>query len=365
MRTQHLCFVAALLAGLAVTTVSEANEIYGLKPGNVDLLSAGPLAFGPDGILFVADPQAATIYAIDTGDKKGDPSKANHNIDALNQKVSELLGGNARINDIKANPESGNLFLAAVARGQGPAIVKIEQGGQLSRLSLEGIPHSKVELPDAPGDEEIQVGRRARNLRTSSITDMAWTEGELLVAGAVGSTSPAAVRSILFPFQKADRGTNIEIFHAAHGRSEDYAIAQTVVPLVIGGEPSLLAGFVCTPLVKFPINAIKESEKVTGTTVAELGNRNRPLDMIVYEKDGQTWLLSANSARGVMKISTENIEQQVVTEPVRGGGTSGQSYETIEGLDGVVQLDKLNATHAVVLIQPEEGVQNLQTIPLP
>ncbi len=41
-----------------------------------------------------------------------------------------------------------------------------------------------------------------------------------------------------------------------------------------------------------------------GTTIAELGNRNRPTDMIVYSKDGKDYLLIANTSRGVMKVPT-------------------------------------------------------------
>jgi hypothetical protein len=37
---------------------------------------------------------------------------------------------------------------------------------------------------------------------------------------------------------------------------------------------------------------------------------NRPLDIVAYEKEGKSYLLIANSARGVMKVSTENIEKQ-------------------------------------------------------
>jgi hypothetical protein len=36
-----------------------------------------------------------------------------------------------------------------------------------------------------------------------------------------------------------------------------------------------------------------------GTTIAELGNRNRPTDMIVYRKGGKDYLLIANTSRGV------------------------------------------------------------------
>jgi hypothetical protein len=54
----------------------------------------------------------------------------------------------------------------------------------------------------------------------------------------------------------------------------------------------------------FPLASLKPGAKVTGTTIAELGNRNRPLDMIVYQKGGQDYLLMANNSRGVMKIPT-------------------------------------------------------------
>ena len=37
--------------------------------GTPDLKSAGPLAFGPEGILFVGDPQGAAVFALDTGDR--------------------------------------------------------------------------------------------------------------------------------------------------------------------------------------------------------------------------------------------------------------------------------------------------------
>ncbi len=57
-------------------------------------------------------------------------------------------------------------------------------------------------------------------------------------------------------------------------------------------QPHVLAAYTCTPLVKFPLSDLKPGEKVKGTTIAELGNRNRPLDMIVYQKDGKDYVLS-------------------------------------------------------------------------
>ena len=151
-----------------------------------------------------------------------------------------------------------------------------------------------------------------------------------------------------------------------NGRDEDYAPIQAFVPFNIDGEPSLLAGYTCTPLVKIPVQKIGESSKVRGTTVAELGNRNRPLDMIVYSQQGKDYLLMANSDRGVMKISTQDLEKnEGLTEKVSGGGTAGQPYETISSLSGVVQLDKASDTTAIVMIQKDDQTLALKTIDLP
>jgi hypothetical protein len=111
---------------------------------------------------------------------------------------------------------------------------------------------------------------------------------------------------------------------------------------------------------------LEPGKKVRGTTLAELGNRNRPLDMIVYKKDGKDYLLMTNSARGVMKINTQEIGRaNGITEPVRGGGTSGQGFDTVKELTGVVQLDKLNDSQAVIVTQAESGALALRTIDLP
>ena len=135
--------------------------------------------------------------------------------------------------------------------------------------------------------------------------------------------------------------------------------------MMIDGEPSLLGAYVCTPLVRIPVKDIEAAgEKVKATTVAELGNMNRPLDMIAYEKDGMSYLLLSNSARGVMKISTAGLkENKGLTEPVRGGGIAGQTFVDVNSMTGVIQMDKLNDHSALILAQADNGPQNLKTAP--
>jgi hypothetical protein len=353
------------LTGLLLATQATANDHWGLKPGTIDLKSAGALTFGPDGVLFVGDAIAGAVYAIQTNDARHSDSQADVNIEGLQSRLAKTLGvseSEVKVNDLAVNPVSQNIYLSvSVGKPAQAALVRIDAAGKLSKVSLN-VPHSRAVLTDAP---ESKAGRRG-NPRHDAITDLAYREGKVLVAGLAKGQSPSTVREFAFPFGDGATATNIEIYHAAHGRVEDHAAVRTFVPLIIDGEPSLLAGFTCTPLVRFPIKALEPGAKVRGTTVAELGNHNRPLDMVVYEKEGQSYVLMANSARGVMKVSMANVQDNPgLTEPVKGGGTAGQPYETISELQGVEQLDLLNETHAVILAKTKTGGLDLSTVALP
>jgi hypothetical protein len=163
-----------------------------------------------------------------------------------------------------------------------------------------------------------------------------------------------------------DSGAGVEIYHGAHGKYETLSPVRTFVPYAIKGEAHLLAAYTCTPLVKFKVADLKSGSKAKGTTIAELGNRNTPLDIIVYQKDGKDYLLIANTARGVMKVTTDTVASEpAITEPVKGGGSKGLKYETIATLKDVQQLDRINDRNAVVLLVPEGGNASIKTIPLP
>ena len=374
MNVRAIVFSSAVLAVFFASAPWSAAADWGMKEGSPGIKSAGAIAFGPDGILFVGDSKSAAIFAIATGDTKIDQGNKRIQLPGLNKQVATLLGttpDQVSINDLATNPLNGHVYLS-ITKGKGaeatPAIVRVGEGAKLTEVSLSKIPYQKVTLPDAPEDKEI-TGRNGRtsNPRDDAITDLAYAEGKVFASGLAAGTSPSSVHQIPFPFAEGLTGTSVEIFHGAHGRVENYAAIRTFVPMTINGEPSLLAGFVCTPLVRFPINNLKSAEKTRGTTVAELGNCNKPLDMIAYKKDGKDFLLLSNSARGVMKISTENIARpDGITDPVKDGATAGQPYETIKELEGTVQLDRLDDDHIVVIVQAEGGAgQDLKTVALP
>lgn len=370
MKTTSL-LAASLGLALLASAASAANWTSGMTEGKVTLKSAAPITFGPDGILFIADAKSAAIVAIATGDTKGEAAKA-VKVDGINAKVAALLGTAAdqiTLDDLAVNPASQTAYLA-VTRGRGasatPVLVRVKGDGNLEVVSLDKVKHTRAELPDAPVEGVQGEGKKQSNPRQESITDLAFFEDRLLVAGLSNEEFSSSLRAIPFPFQKVANGTSVEIYHGAHGKFETRSPIRTFVPFKVGNEPQLLAAYTCTPLVQFPLSDIKPAAKIKGKTIAELGNRNRPLDMIVYQKGGKDWLLLANNSRGVMKITTENIANaESITSPVGGGGIQGTKYETIEAWKGVEQLDKLNNTHALVLRKGEAGALNLESLPLP
>ena len=196
-----------------------------------------------------------------------------------------------------------------------------------------------------------------------AITDLAYVDGKVIVAGLSNEEFASTLRSIPFPFQSADAGTSVEIFHGAHGRWETNSPVRTFVPYEIKTEAHILAAYTCTPLVKFPLSQLKPGTKVVGTTIAELGNRNRPLDMVVYSKGGQDYILMNNSSRGVMKMATNKIDTYgAITAQT---DVTGLPYETIEELQGVRQLDAYSDTNALILVQDDGGAMALKTVALP
>ncbi len=375
LKSHHL--LSGLLAlGLFAPAAHAANWTAGMNEGKPALKSMGQLAFGPEGILFVADTKAAAIVAIATGDNKPAAGAKPLKVEGINAKIAGLLGTSADqvlIDDLAVNPISHNAYLA-VSRGRGPdavpVLVRVKADGQLEAVALDKVKFSRAELPDAPVEGVVGQGqgkgKGQSNPRQESITDIAFFEDRVLIAGLSNEEFASTFRAIPFPFKTVAHGTSVEIYHGSHGRFETRSPVRTFVAFKVGNEPSLLAAYTCTPLVQIPIKDLAPGAKLKGKTVAELGNRNRPIDMIVYPKGGKDYLLLANSSRGVMKISTDHIEAaENIAAPVRGDGRQGQSYETIEGWTGVDQLDRLDNEHALVLRRGDGGSLNLESLALP
>jgi len=371
-----LCVAAAFAVGVNAAR-KPASPLADLPMGKVDIKSAGALAFGPEGILFVGDSVGGSVVAIDTADRKAATAGVKVNVQGIDEKIAALVGvtpDQILINDMKVNPISKNVYLSA-SRGRGPdampLILRIDGAGKITSLSLDNAKHSSVSLVDAPASDTTA----RQNPRMQTITNMNYVNGNLVVAGLSNEEWSSALRSIPFPFKDASKGATLQIWHSSHGRFETQAPVRTFVPYTISGQPYILAAYTCTPLVKIPVSQLRPGAQVKGLEIADLGAGNQPLDMVPYKKDGHDYILIANTARGVMKLKADNLESYPAIESPTKTDVAGVPYDTMSDLQNVQHLAQLDDSDAVIITGkttgqpwapgPPAGPINLQTIALP
>jgi len=343
----------------------------------------GKLAFGPDGVLFVADGQEVSITALQLGKQMSAGVAGTKDVLAIDQKIAALLGIDAKnllITDAVVNPKTRNTFIS-VMRGQGagatPVLVRVDGAGKIDVISFDSVKYARIGVPNPPpaetplvlGERKIPVNNYPDKvdpkglMGVQTITHMAFIDGKLYVSGLSNEEFASKMRVLSYPFTTADSGTSVEIYHGSHGQMETFSPVFTFVPYTIDGVPSIVASYLCTPLVKFPVSALKPGSKVQGTTIAEFGNRNRPIDMIVYKKDGKDYILMSNNVRGVMKVPTSPFgKASAISSKIPDVG--GVPFETIASMKGVQQLDLLDSSHALLLVQSGSGL-DLQSVALP
>lgn len=374
------CAALALAAMVfaAADTPSPVSLTAGLTAGKVQLKSAGALAFGPEGVLFVGDSAGGSVVEIDTNDHARAAAATGVDVEGIDAKIAAMAGASPSdisINDVKVNPISKNIYLA-VSRGRGPdampMIVRVDSTGAVTNVALDNVKHASVSLSDAP---EAKPGAR-QDPRTMTITDMSYVGGNLMVAGLSNEEWSSALRSIPVPFKSAEEGATLQIWHSSHGRYETESPVRTFVPYMIGGQSYVLAAYTCTPLVKIPVSSLKPGEKVKGVTIADLGAGNQPLDMVPYRKDGHDYILIANSSRGLVKLKADGLSSYAaIDSPTKVDGPAGVPYDKLD-LKNVRQLAAYDDANAVVLIGqpgagpafnpgPPVGPLTLKTIALP
>jgi hypothetical protein len=355
----------------------------GLTTGTPDLQSAGPLLFHPDGILFVADVSAAAVLAVDVADA-GDPDGARPvDVEHLGAKTASLLGvdpEDAVVRGMAVHPSSGAVYLS-VARGRGaeaaPALVRISAGGELSLVELEGVPYARTTLDDAPApdDERLDIWTdgTAENsqpyeiagitlqlarvpLGRSTITDLAWVDGALLVAGTSNEEFTSRLRRVAFPFDGTAQGTSVEIYHVDHGQYETASPIRALIPF--DGGRSVLATYTCTPVVHFSVADLVLGGLVRGRTVAELGPMNQPLGLVSYDHDGQEFLLVSGTRHPLLKIPAAAVaDQEPLTEKLKPVGIPREALDH-SGVTWMANLDRSR----VVVIQQDGDDTHLRTL---
>jgi hypothetical protein len=286
------------------------------------LKSAGALTFGPNNVLFVGDITGAKIHAFALRDQDLTPqtdliSGNFHNFEGrdhvlgLDQKLAALFGTTIDkivINDMTVHQPTEQIFIS-VERGRGPgpvpAIVKVNHG-QLEVVELDNIPHSQVSIPNEPDSKDMLEFEPQQRY---AITDVQYHNGEVFVSGITNQRFASTLHRIPYPFNSSMATCTVEIWHPVHGEFETRAPIIRHLIRELSGEPYLFGVYGCTPLVRFPLSALKDGAHVRGDVIGELGYGANPMDMLTFTSpaDSKDYLLVTIDTRSASQIAVSDL----------------------------------------------------------
>ncbi len=359
-RVTHMFSLLAVCLPLLVSAHS-LKENFVL--GDPEIQSINALAFGPDHTLFIGDSDQAAIIAIDLAAQASMSDAKEIQLERVDALLADLLGttpDQVMVNDMAVDPASQQVYLAVQVADGTPLLMRLE-GETFVPVSLESVPYTKASLNEPVAADATD--RRGRSLRKWAVSDMRYHDGKVLVSGLSNREFGSTFYAIDYPFEENQQAATLEIYHAAHGQYETDAPIKTFLPTTVNGEPALIAGYTCTPLVVFPMAELATGKHTKGRTVAELGNWNTPLDIIEMEKEGDRYILLANTARALMKIKMSDIESfgNSLTERIaERGGTAGVDFIALPFVY-VLQLDRLNDQQFLMLQRQADGSLRLRT----
>lgn len=376
---KHMLFLllsGCLTAGFA-TNHDELTKNF--VTGRADVQSISVMSFGPEGILFLGDSKAGKVFALDLNDREKNDSQEPVNIENLEARLGSALGVGPKevvVHDLAVNPISQNIYLA-VSRSDAMQVdfwklpndiayatilVKIKPDGTLEHITFDAIRHSVADVPNviAEGKENW----RKSDERTDAITDIAYDEGKLYIAGLSNEEFASALRVLDFPFTEKALFSTIEVWHVAHAKSETEAPIRTLIPYSVDGKKYILASYTCTPLASIPVDEMKPGAHIKSKTLAEFGSGNMPIDIVRYESGGREYFMMSNSAKALIRIDAANISKQEkgLTEPLPDGQyTAGLPHDVLSSV-GITQIDNLNASNIMTLQRRPNGNLDLRSV---
>lgn len=370
----------AALAAFAVTSMTQSNMTQDFKKGNPGITAMGTLEFGPEGILFIGDQKAAAVFAVALGDNGKSDAEKPPQVEDVEGKIAAMLGTTADeilIHDLAVHPTSLNTYLT-VSRGRGAwdskwkipndlgdarVLLRITPDGELEAVDLDNVSYARADLPNPIEDAEHKW-KKGVSVRTETITDIVYDKGTLYVAGLSNEEFASTLWRVPFPFGSKAQFSTLEIFHGAHGEWETHSPIRTLLPYEFGGQQHILASYLCTPLVTFPLDDLKDGQHVKGKTVAEFGSGNFPLDMVLYQKNGQDRVLMANNFLPLLIFDPMDVEAQEAITEKPDGYLEGVSYEPRSG-SGIQQIDNFNDGFIVSLQRMPSGKLDLRSLRIP
>lgn len=373
--------VSSWLIMLALTFGGSSLALAGDKM----LKSAGALEFGPNNTLFVGDSKGGKIHAFELGSNNFEDQSGYTlgraasfegrtliaDIDEKIAKAVDAIPADLIINDMVVHKPSRQIFIS-VQNGKGPdatpAILRVDKGS-IRKVDLNTAKHSSIGVGPVHTKETFEFGQPLNNL---AITDIDFYKGEIFVAGLSNDVFASKLRRIAYPFDGEVSTSSIEIWHAVHAQFETRSPIITQEIKVLDGEPTLIAVYACTPVVKIPLKDLKNGAKVRGTMIGEMGFGNTPIDIVSFNNpmDKNDYVLVTNTNRSAVQIPLQAIASAEAMPSGEGVGpvfsVAGVAQYPMP-LAGTLHLDTMDEQWAVAIRRnPEKvGSVDLHTLPMP
>ena len=326
------------------------------EQGNPKITGIDALAFGPDGLLLIANGPRVVIVA--TGDVK----KTNWTKNEI-PKVDQIFAGklglqpaDVEIRKIAVNPASMKAYvLVRALTTKTNVILAIDGAGGISEFGLENVRFKSYAL-------------KTPDVAITKATDIAWAGGKIIVS--TQATDKFASR--VFTIDPTDKsGAPIQVstktYHVGHNKWETEAPLRAIMPLLEAGKTS--------------VEEVKANEQVTGRSILELGPGNTPRSMFSYERGGMRFVLvnvatnNKKPAAGFpsaywtarvdagMLNETTNINENALWRAGR-KNPAGERVQVVNDYSGVQQMDRVDSTRALAIMESDGGLA-LRVLQLP
>ncbi|MCR9193313.1 MAG: hypothetical protein NXH88_01200 [Hyphomonas sp.] len=282
--------------------------------------SATVLEFADPTTLFVADSAGAAIHAYTLPDMAPATRSAPYNLEGFSRTLAVSLGvaeADIAFNDLAVNPANQAAFVS-LSVGGSPAVVMVTQDGAITQLDLTTLPSTSAPLGLAA--EDGVTFWRDIPAAALTVTDMDFSDGTLFVSGLSTGEFASTLNQIAYPFDGVAQNTSVEVYHAVHDQMETRAPIRAMEIVDLDGVQTVVAAYTCTPLVTMPTAELADGAHVTGTTIAELGYGNTPLEVLSFT----AYDMQQNASQFVLVINRELqadlISLDAVTEAANGPG---------------------------------------------
>src|SRR5271154_5430219 len=326
--------IFALALALTVAALSPPAQAKA-ETRNIPQYS-GSITFSPEGVLFVGDNIGSAVFAYRTDPSQADPRDKEvkpFEIDQIDSAIARAIKAKAselQVNDMAVHPITHEVYISISKLSGGkvtPVVVKISATGKITTVDLNAEDRTEYKIKDAPTPDQHFIQRAwmvpdaekyrekaETSMRSMTIVDMKFHDGELYIAGISNEEFASTLRRIPYPFTDGMSETNIKIFHDAHAQWETRAPIRAMTFATVDGKDTLIAAYTCSPIVLIPVEDLKNGAKIEGHVIGDMGN-GQPLSMFSFNYKGEASIFVTNAAHDPRIIPIASLQHaRVITE---------------------------------------------------